>query len=77
MAMTRKEFWIQAYIACLSEHGTNTALTIADAALKACEERWKTPVVEGVIRLYGEMPVGEPDFNRTNVPYRESPAIKD
>lgn len=64
MAMTQKEFWIQAYLNLLTTHGPRDAVAFADEALDICDERWKTPVVEGTVQLLADVPVGRPDYSR-------------
>lgn len=40
--MSQKEFWTQAYLASLHRMSSEEALKEADAALKACNDRWSS-----------------------------------
>lgn len=40
--MTQKEFWTQAYLASLHRINSEDAVKEADAALKACNDRWSS-----------------------------------
>lgn len=46
------------------------AEALADEALANCDERWKTPVVQGSARLVADAPVGEVDTNRPSKVFR-------
>lgn len=67
MEITYKEFWIQAYLALLQHQDPEKARDSADKALVICDERWKTPVIEGTVRLVANKPVGAPDYSRATV----------
>lgn len=57
--MTRKDFWIQAYLACLHRYDPNEAAVQASHALQICDKQWEVAEVELIHRLTADAPVGE------------------
>ena len=63
MEMTYKQFWIKAYLALLQNNEPEVAVLKADTALLLCNDRWKSPVVEGSVRLVADKLVATADFS--------------
>ena len=56
--VTRKGFWIAAYLAALHRVGAADAVTEADAAFDAADQRWKSSKTIGSWRFEHDYPVG-------------------
>jgi len=65
--LTKKQFWVAAYLAALHRVGADDALAEADKALSLCDERWRNPEYIGHWQYKHDFPVGHafeiPDGN--------------
>lgn len=56
--LTKKQFWVAAYLASLHRLGAEDARVEADKALSLCDERWRKPEYIGHWQYKHDFPVG-------------------
>ena len=56
--LSKKEFWVAAYLAALHRVGPEDALKEADKALGICDERWRDPDYVGHWKFKHDFPLG-------------------
>lgn len=56
--ITKKEFWVAAYLAALHRVSANEALAEADQALSVAEQRWQDPEYVGHWKYKHDFPLG-------------------
>ncbi|HWG87107.1 MAG TPA: hypothetical protein VN679_04935 [Candidatus Acidoferrales bacterium] len=61
--ITKKHFWLAAYVAALHRKSPTEAITEADEALRLCDERWREPEFVGHWKFKHDFPLGW-DFDR-------------
>lgn len=56
--LSKKEFWIAAYLAALHRAGPDDALAEADKALSLCDARWQKPEYIAHWQYRHDFPIG-------------------
>ena len=63
--MTRKDFWIHAFLACLHKHDPSEAVIHATEALALCDKQWEKPEYDVVTQLTSDLPVAQVNHRLT------------
>lgn len=56
--LSKKQFWIAAYLSCLSRLSPKDAEKEANEALDICDKKWKSPEIVGSWNFKHNYPLG-------------------